>query len=51
MYCIQLRQKSIPVTLFDEELKQLASDMLKTMHAEKGVGIAAPQVGGIVLSH
>jgi peptide deformylase len=29
----------------DEDLKQLAADMLETMYAAPGVGLAAPQVG------
>lgn len=29
----------------DDELKQLAQDMLETMYAAPGVGLAAPQVG------
>ena len=33
------------VTVFDDELKQLASDMAETMYAAPGVGLAANQVG------
>jgi peptide deformylase len=40
-----LKQKAVPVTVFDEELRQLAADMLDTMYAAPGVGLAAPQVG------
>jgi peptide deformylase len=40
-----LREKARPVTRFDDELKRLASDMLETMYASKGIGLAAPQVG------
>jgi peptide deformylase len=40
-----LKQKSQPVTVFDAELKQLADDMVETMYAAPGVGLAAPQVG------
>ncbi len=40
-----LRTVSKPVTQFTAELKSFAEKMIKTMHAEKGVGIAAPQVG------
>lgn len=40
-----LRTISKPVTQFTAELKAFADKMIKTMHAEKGVGIAAPQVG------
>ena len=34
-----------PVTEFDAELSQLVNDMYETMYHEKGVGLAAPQVG------
>ena len=39
-----LRAKALPVTAFDDALKALAADMLETMYAEKGVGLAANQV-------
>ena len=34
-----------PVTHVDERLKELINDMLETMYAADGVGLAAPQVG------
>jgi peptide deformylase len=40
-----LKEKSLPVTEFDDELKQLAADMVETMYDAPGVGLAAPQVG------
>ena len=40
-----LKKVAEPVTEFDEELRQLASDMAETMYAAPGVGLAAPQVG------
>jgi len=40
-----LETKAEPVTEFNEELKQLAADMFETMYANKGIGLAAPQVG------
>jgi len=40
-----LKQKSADVTVFDDELKQLAADMAETMYDAPGVGLAAPQVG------
>jgi len=40
-----LRKKSHPVEKFDGRLHALLDDMLETMRAEDGVGIAAPQVG------
>lgn len=39
-----LRQRCHPVTSVDEPLRQLAADMLETMHEANGVGLAAPQV-------
>ncbi len=40
-----LRKKATPVAFVSDELRQLADDMLDTMHATKGVGLAAQQVG------
>lgn len=40
-----LRRKAQPVTKFDDELQELITDMVETMRAAPGVGLAAPQVG------
>jgi peptide deformylase len=40
-----LRVKCHPVTELDDRLRKLAADMVETMHAAPGVGLAAPQVG------
>lgn len=40
----RLRLKAAPVTAFDAGLKQLADDMLETMYAAPGIGLAAIQV-------
>ena len=40
-----LKQKSLPVTAFDEDLQVLIDNMVETMYAAPGVGLAAPQVG------
>lgn len=40
-----LETKAEPVAEFDGELHRLAEDMFETMYANKGVGLAAPQVG------
>ena len=40
-----LRVKCDPVETFDDELKSLARRMERTMLAERGIGLAAPQVG------
>jgi peptide deformylase len=34
-----------PVTVFDGALRDLARDLLETMHAAPGVGITAPHIG------
>jgi peptide deformylase len=34
-----------PVTVFDGALRDLASDLLETMHAAPGIGITAPHIG------
>jgi peptide deformylase len=39
-----LVKKAAPVTAFDEDLVRLAGDMVETLHAAPGVGLAAPQV-------
>src|SRR6185312_4226957 len=40
-----LREETRPVEVFTPELQQLIDDMFETMHAARGVGLAAPQVG------
>ncbi|MDE3151618.1 MAG: peptide deformylase [Gemmatimonadota bacterium] len=40
-----LREETIPVTEITDELRTLIDDMFETMHAAKGIGLAAPQVG------
>ena len=40
-----LREHCAEVERFDPELRRLAADMVETMHAAPGVGLAAPQVG------
>lgn len=40
-----LRQRCAEVDRFDQELSRLARDMVETMLAAPGVGLAAPQVG------
>ena len=42
-----LKEKSQPVTEFNDELRQLAEDMAETMYDAPGVGLAAPQVGAL----
>ena len=40
-----LRRKSQPVVNIDETLLRLIDDMVETMYAAPGIGLAAPQVG------
>lgn len=40
-----LRAKGEPVRSFGPELAQLVGEMLETMRAARGIGLAAPQVG------
>jgi len=40
-----LRRKARPITAFTAEVKRLACDLIDTMYANEGVGLAAPQVG------
>lgn len=40
-----LRTKCNPITVFDDQLKQIAQRMILLMHEHQGVGLSAPQVG------
>ena len=40
-----LRKKARKVSRFNDELQELAGDMVETMRSAQGVGLAAPQVG------
>ena len=40
-----LRQKSMPVQKVDKDLQKLMNDMLETMYAAPGIGLAAIQIG------
>jgi peptide deformylase len=41
----ELKKKSAPVTIITEAVSELARDMIETMYAAPGVGLAAPQLG------
>lgn len=43
-----LRTVCSPVEKFDEELARFVSELTVVMYAERGVGIAAPQVGALL---
>ena len=40
-----LRKKSLPVEKVDENIKNLMNDMIETMYAAPGIGLAAIQIG------
>ena len=40
-----LREKGKSVENFDSDLKVIVSDMIETMYAEEGIGLAAQQIG------
>jgi peptide deformylase len=41
----RLKLKAKPVAQVDDEVRRLMDDMLETMYAAPGIGLAAPQVG------
>lgn len=41
----RLRAIAEPIEKIDDEVKQLAKDMLETMYDAPGIGLAAPQIG------
>ena len=40
-----LRAKARPVAAFTDEIQRLARDLIETMYANDGIGLAAPQIG------
>lgn len=40
-----LKRKAAPVVAVDDGLRRLMDDMLETMYAAPGIGLAAPQIG------
>ncbi|MDP3702768.1 MAG: peptide deformylase [Candidatus Omnitrophota bacterium] len=40
-----LRRAARPVAVFSEEIRRMARDMIETMYANDGIGLAAPQIG------
>ena len=40
-----LRVVARPVDAFADEVRRLARDLIETMHAHEGIGLAAPQIG------
>jgi peptide deformylase len=41
----RLKAKGKPVAAVDDQVRRLMADMLETMYAAPGIGLAAPQVG------
>ncbi len=41
----KLKTRAEPVEAVDDDVRRLADDMLETMYAAPGIGLAAPQVG------
>jgi peptide deformylase len=41
----ELRQPAKRISKVDEKVRELARDMLRSMYAARGIGLAAPQVG------
>ncbi|MCA0452202.1 MAG: peptide deformylase [Proteobacteria bacterium] len=41
----KLKMKARRVETFDDDLRKLLDDMVETMYAAKGIGLAAPQIG------
>ena len=40
-----LRKRSREIDVIDDKIKQLAEDMIETMHKYDGLGLAGPQIG------
>ncbi|MBI2174437.1 MAG: peptide deformylase [Candidatus Omnitrophica bacterium] len=40
-----LRKKALPVKEFSEATRKLSKDLIDTMYANDGIGLAAPQIG------
>jgi peptide deformylase len=41
----RLKTKSAPIDTIDDSIRALAADMLETMYEERGIGLAAVQIG------
>ena len=41
----RLKKECAPVEKVDDEIRELLNDMLETMYAAPGIGLAAPQIG------
>jgi len=44
----RLKQVSKPIAQVDDEIRELARDMIEVMYDEPGIGLAAPQVGASI---
>jgi len=41
----ELKKKSTPVNVINDSVRELVTDLVKTMYEAPGVGLAAPQIG------
>ena len=41
----RLRERALPVAVFDADLQRLVDDLLDTLYATSGIGLSAPQAG------
>ena len=41
----RLKKPALPIADLSDDLRRLADDMLETMYAAPGIGLAAPQIG------
>ena len=44
----RLKKMSEPIEKVDDEIRELARDMIEVMYSEPGIGLAAPQVGASI---
>ena len=44
----RLKEVSKPIATVDDEIRELARDMIEVMYDEPGIGLAAPQVGASI---
>lgn len=44
----RLHERSAPIIDFDDDLAAFAQKMIATMHAQRGIGLAAVQVGAMI---
>jgi peptide deformylase len=40
----RLRERSLPVEVFDDQVRRVAADLIETLHDSKSIGLSAPQI-------